>query len=194
MWIAIPIDEGKIRFRQACPRHQTSKATTIRFQCIVLLSNHSLKDWTTLSEWTLSTLTFKNPASMPLAIRVLLITYWSCHKCLPPKSFQKSHGLMQHTRSPWTKSKWILKQDSPNCLHLAPQYWQQPHWEMFEGGPALQSGHYIWWSSFSATTLLPLWDLAPPSVSSACILSSTPSAACLHKCNNELLILEELTQ
>ena len=81
---------------------------------LALLSNHSLQDWTPLSEWSFSTLTFNNPASIPSAIPrppnyTLMSSMSSSNTFAHRQSFwhalnvsKKSHGIMKHTRPPWT--------------------------------------------------------------------------------------------
>ncbi len=107
-----------------------SNDTTTRFLCIALLSNHCLKDWTAPPVWSLSTLTFKNPASTPLAnprpaSNLTLTSSMSSSNTIAHRqqSFwhdfsasKKSHGVMQHTRSPCTKNVWISSSGIPPIL------------------------------------------------------------------------------
>ena len=141
---------------RACPRHHTCNATTaIRLQCIVILSNCSLEDWRTLSVQTLSTLTFKNHTSTPLAIPrppnwILMLLMSSSNTFAHRNPFDNSlfqRNSIVSCNTPdhlWKRPCESHQAGFPrSCLHLAPQKErQQPHRQLFGGGPSLSSGHF----------------------------------------------------
>ena len=93
------------------------------------------------------------------------------------------NGVMQHTRSPWTNNVRLSSSRIPPILTTpcSTTILATTSSTSVWSAVCLQATAMVWWSSFSSTAVLPLFELAPWSVPSSCKVTPTSFAACFHK-------------